>query len=114
MSAPIESKVYAGAGGGAVVSPLILWLLGVLFWGQPADALHAVQAISAVPAPVAVFVTALVAGLAGWLAPHTNRPGELIAVIDDLRDALRRCQDEPPDTAYQVATIDQPRHPGGS
>lgn len=81
MKAPIESKVIAATAGGAsggVVGLFFLWLLGVLLWHAPADALHATQAVAAVPQPVGGFLLFLLAGLtsfwAGYRAPHTDRP----------------------------------------
>lgn len=87
--APVEGKVWAstaGGIGGKFTAGLVLWLLGVLVWRQPADALHAVQAVDAVPAPVALFLgLALSSGAtfaAGWWAKHSPRPVDLSVIGD--------------------------------
>lgn len=81
MFANIEAKVIAGAAGagaGGAVSGFVLWLLGVLVWGVPADASHAVDAAAAVPGPVTalIAIVLVVFGelLGGYAAPHTARP----------------------------------------
>jgi hypothetical protein len=77
----IESKVIAataGSGAGAAVSAFVLWLLGITVWHVPNTADSAGSAISAVPTPVAglIAIVLAVAGafLAGYAAPHTDRP----------------------------------------
>jgi hypothetical protein len=76
----IETKVWAavaGSGVGASVSAFLLWILGVTVWGQSNAADKAVNAITAVPAPVAglltVAVTILGTFVSGYAAPHTTR-----------------------------------------
>lgn len=79
---PVHKRVWAGtigAGTGATISTLILWLLGVIVWDQPATAAGAEDAITAVPAPVAaavlLAVTVGLTFLAGWLpADDTTDP----------------------------------------
>jgi hypothetical protein len=78
--APVETKVVAGAAGagaGAVISQFVVWLMGCWAWGASWDASKAVDAVAAVPAPVAdlVFLTITVIGawIAGYKAPHTHR-----------------------------------------
>lgn len=85
MTGPIEKKVTAstlGAGAGAVVATLILWLLDGAFWGGAGE--------PDVPAPVAAFVTlAVSAGLsfaAGYQARHTPRD-DLVPPSDGKRAA---------------------------
>lgn len=70
---PVSPKVAAasaGAGGAAILSSLVLWALGVLFWGQPSAASSATDAIAAVPTPVAGFITFILgvvtAAVSGW------------------------------------------------
>lgn len=70
---PISPKTVAataGAGLGAAVSSLIIWLLGVTLWGQPATANTVDAAVAAVPSPVSglvlLIVTAASAGLSGY------------------------------------------------
>lgn len=81
---PIETKVIAslsGAGAGAAFSQFLLWMLGVTVWDAPNSAGSAVDAVAAVPSPVAVLisvvVSAVAAGVSGWLAPHTPNAPEL-------------------------------------
>lgn len=78
----IESKVIAaaaGSGAGAAAAGFLLWLLGVVAFGAPSSAGHAADAVAAVPEPVAlligVVVTIVSTAVAGYLAPHTTRPG---------------------------------------
>lgn len=61
----VETKVKASAGA-AALSGLLLWILGrYVFKGTVPDV---------VASWVYVLVPAVVAGAAGYLAPHTNRP----------------------------------------
>lgn len=90
-TAPVEGKVWAstaGGVGGSITAGLILWLLGVLVWHQPGDAPHAVQAVDAVPTPVALFLgLVLSAGAtfaAGYRAKHSPRTVDLPAVTGEL------------------------------
>ena len=80
--ARVETKVWAavvGTGAGATVAAAILWGLGVWLWHVPADAVHADDAIAAVPGPLAALVGLIitVAGTAvgGWAAPPSNHAG---------------------------------------
>jgi hypothetical protein len=76
----IETKVWAaiagGVGGGALVT-LVLWMLGVSIWHVSDTASSSAAATAAVPPAVAnvliLVVPAVLAGVAGWLAPHTPR-----------------------------------------
>ena len=75
---PVSPKVVAstaGAGVGALLSTLILWVLGVLVWGVPGTSAEVANALAAVPGPVAAFVppvvTVLSAVIPGW---RTNDP----------------------------------------
>ena len=79
--APVETKVVAGAAGagaGAVISQFLVWLMGCWAWGADWAASKAVDAVAAVPAPVAdlVLLTVTVVGawFAAYRAPHTHRP----------------------------------------
>lgn len=69
----IEAKVWAAAGGGSILSGFLLWLIGYLAFGGSIDASMAEATAQAVPAPVALFVIALSAAVAGYSAPHTVR-----------------------------------------
>lgn len=78
---PVELKVYAGVVGtglGVGISNALLWFLGVVIWGADYGAKSTDVAIAAVPSPVAdlikYVVTALIAGVAAYAAPHTHRP----------------------------------------
>lgn len=75
-----EMKVIAAAaasGLGGVISTLVVWWMGVQFWGSSASASAATEAMAAVPPQVSSVVVAFVslfcAGAAGYLAPHTSR-----------------------------------------
>lgn len=77
---PMSPKVIAsaaGAGAGASVSSLLLWLLGVIVWGQPVTASAVEQALSAVPAPVSgivvLVVTVVSSAIFGWRVNDPNR-----------------------------------------
>lgn len=77
---PVSPKVIAsaaGAGAGATVSSLLVWLLGVTVWAAPATAQSVDQATAAVPAPVAAFVTLVVTVVGsaafGWRVNDPNR-----------------------------------------
>lgn len=80
-SNPVSPKVIAaavgagvGGGAGAVVSTLVLWIVGVLAYGVPGDADNAAAAAAAVPLPLsgaillvlAIGGAALVAARAGY------------------------------------------------
>lgn len=99
---PTSPKVTAaslgaagGAGAGAVVSTLVLWIIGVSVpsYGVPADANHVGDAIAAVPSPIAgaiLLVLSIVgayvsAHRAGWLTVDPLRivPGDIPAGFDD-------------------------------
>lgn len=117
-NAPIEGKVWSSANGGtagAAAATFILWLLGVLVWGADWHADHALDAVTAVPGPVAGIVAlGLVYGgamVSGWFTKHTPRPApvgdDAGAVVDkmerenrQLREALAAYANgavEPPD-----------------
>ena len=60
---PVSPKVVAataGAGAGATLSTLLIWILGVTFWKQPATAAAVSDAIAAVPSPVSGLLLLLV------------------------------------------------------
>jgi hypothetical protein len=71
--APVETKVWAAAGSGSVVSLFALWLLGVLVWHESYTASNATHAVAAVPTPVAAAAIAAITWIGGYLAPHTHR-----------------------------------------
>lgn len=78
MAGRVETKVIAGgagAGAGAVVATLIVWIVGVAAFGGTVH--DTTGAIAAVPPPVSdaiwVVVSALGSLAAGWSAPHTPR-----------------------------------------
>lgn len=86
---PVSPKVIAsaaGAGAGATVSSLVVWVLGVTFWGAPTSAQAADQAIAAVPGPVSgivvLAVTVVSSALFGWRVsdPHRVTTAELLAL----------------------------------
>lgn len=88
MSAPVENKVKAGAvgaGAGGVAATFVLWVLGVVAFGQPVDAAAANDAVAAVPFPITGVVYGLLPLVgsywAGYRAKHTPRPaaGEHVA-----------------------------------
>jgi hypothetical protein len=56
----------AGAGAGAVVSTLILWIIGVTAYGVPGDAISVSDAVAAVPSPItaAIGLTLTILGAA--------------------------------------------------
>lgn len=88
IKAPVEAKVWAGTAGsgvGAALSAVILWALGVGFWGAVGDAAHATDAVAAVPFPVAAVVGLGVTGAvtfgAAWWAKHTPRLIELAGAV---------------------------------
>jgi hypothetical protein len=77
---PISPKAIAsttGAGLGAAVSTLIIWVLGVVGWHGSAAASKVAETIAAVPGPVSAVVGLLIpAGLAailGWRVVDPNR-----------------------------------------
>ena len=60
---PVSPKVVAsaaGAGAGATVSSLILWILGVAIWDVPATASSAPAAVASVPSPIAGLIVLVV------------------------------------------------------
>jgi hypothetical protein len=80
---PVEPKVSLGTiagGSGAILSALVLWLLGVTIFGVPFTADQADDAIAAVPWPISGTVTLLlsVGGyfFGGYMAPHAPRLGD--------------------------------------
>jgi hypothetical protein len=77
---PISPKVIAstaGAGVGAALSALVIWILGVTVWDQAGGADSVNAAMAAVPAPVsniiALLITAAVAAVSGWRVTDTHR-----------------------------------------
>jgi hypothetical protein len=77
VRAPIETKVVA-ATAGAAVGEFVLWLLGVTVWHVSSAADHASQAVGAVPTPVSALILMGATALAGYFAPHTPRPAEVV------------------------------------
>ena len=75
---PISPKAIAsttGAGLGAAMSTLLLWILGVTLYGESASAANVSNAMTAVPSPIATFVVLLIpAGLAALLAYNVGDP----------------------------------------
>lgn len=119
MRSPIETKVITAATGSGLASAagtFILWLLGVVLWHVPDTAGHAAEALGAVPTPVAavVGICVTVGGtfLAGYVAPHTDRPDLALplelryapAVINDA--AAEAVQPLPPVTAADPIAAD--------
>jgi hypothetical protein len=91
---PVSPKVVAsaaGAGVGSALSSLIVWLLGVLVWKQPATAAAVSDAVAAVPSPVAglilLGVTAASAAVPGYRATDTARATSLseLTALENLR-----------------------------
>ena len=77
---PVSPKVIAaaaGAGAGATISSLLIWVLGITVWSAPATAQSVDQAIAAVPAPVSAFVVLVVTVVGsaafGWRVTDPNR-----------------------------------------
>lgn len=71
MTNPISPKVVAaaiGAGAGATVSTLILWIIGVTAFHVPVGADFVNDAITAVPSPIAAAIGLLLV-LAGAAIP---------------------------------------------
>lgn len=94
----VETKTIAapaGAGGGAVVSGFVLYLLGVIAYNASATANSGADAVGAVPAPVTAFTVFVLATIGAWvasyLAPHTSRTvvdaPDLVAHSYGLSDA---------------------------
>lgn len=117
----IEAKVVAaaygaGAGGasGGAIGTFLLWLLGVTVWGQPNDAKHATDAISAVPEPVGGFLVIVLAAIlavvgavaAGYQAPHTERPDLHLQADQVLHQTVLVPVDDEPAAASSGATSD--------
>lgn len=80
MYNPISPKVIAasvGAGTGSVVATLVLWIIGVVFYGVPATAERVSDAMAVVPSPIAGFLalllTAAGAGGAGYRIADPQR-----------------------------------------
>lgn len=77
---PVSPKVVAstaGAGIGAALSSLAIWIVGVTLWGQSANAADVNAAVAAVPAPVSGVITLIFAligaGFPGWKTTDPNR-----------------------------------------
>lgn len=75
-----ETKVISaglGAPLGGALAAYVTWQTGVMFFGASKDAGKAVDAVAAVPTPLAALLGFICVGgvayLAGWLAPHTMR-----------------------------------------
>ena len=80
MINPVSPKVVAasvGAGTGSVISTLVLWIIGVVFYDVPASAERVSEAMAAVPSPVtgviALALTIAGAGGAGYRVPDPER-----------------------------------------
>lgn len=80
MYNPMSPKVIAasvGAGTGTVVSTLLLWVIGVMFYDVPASAERVSEAVAAVPSPIAgalaLALTVAGAGGAGYRALDPQR-----------------------------------------
>jgi hypothetical protein len=112
----IETKVIAstgGAGAGVVLSPFILWLLGVIVWHVPSDAAHAIAAVAAVPTPVVGIVGIIaipgITFLSGYRAPHTDRtpapaaPDAAPAIVDAAPAIVDAIKPEPSPAPAPVA-----------
>ena len=105
MRAPTEAKVISargGAGGFALVSQALIWMLGCTVFGAPWDASKATEALAAVPFPISALITAgaawLGAQIAGYYAPHTSRP--------DLHEPVYEGEHEQPLRAADVSLDD--------
>jgi hypothetical protein len=90
---PLSPKVVAsaaGAGLGTAISSLIVWLLGVLVWGQPGTAAAVNDAMAAVPTPVSglvfLLVTAVSAAGPGYRVSDPSRATSS-AELDALKAA---------------------------
>lgn len=90
---PVSPKVIAataGAGVGATLSTLVIWVVGVVFWKQPATAAAVSDAIAAVPSPLSglilLAVTGTSAGVPGFKVTDPLR------VTPAERDQVRSTQ----------------------
>ncbi len=84
ISNPISPKIVAasaGAGAGAVVSTLILWIIGVVAYHIPADAESVSAAVAAVPSPITAAIGLLLV-IAGAAIPgyQTTDPNRVVSV----------------------------------
>lgn len=77
---PVSPKAIAstaGAGVGTAVSTFVTWILGVTVWGASSSAPAAVDAVAAVPGPVAgmimLVIPAALAAIAGWKVNDPHR-----------------------------------------
>ncbi len=77
---PVSPKVVAataGAGIGAAVTTMTLWVLGVVAWDSPSSAAAAADAVAAVPAPVsgviALVIPTVLAAAASYRTPDRHR-----------------------------------------
>jgi hypothetical protein len=102
-SNPTSPKVIAsaaGAGVGATVSTLIVWLLGVVVWKQPMTAAAVNDAVTAVPSPVAGLILLLLTA-ASAAVPGYRVTDPLRVTTEELQalEALRSDQSPPPGAA---------------
>lgn len=100
---PVEGKVYSatiGSGIGVVMTPFILWLLGVTIWDVPIDAGAEFAAVAAVPtavaAPIGVLVLMGSTFLGGYLAKHTPRP-EITEALEETKEKEEALDEDLPD-----------------
>lgn len=70
-----RTPAAGGAGGGAVFSSFILWILGTWIWDASANAENALEAISAVPTPVAGVIYVIVPAAFAYAATLVHDPG---------------------------------------
>ena len=100
LSQLISPKVLAATGGaglGSVLSPAVIWLVGVLAFGVPGDAAHQAEAMAAVPSVINSLIVALLATVGGFI------PGYLVT---DPSRTFDEVPPEPPasDPELEVAT----------
>ena len=100
----ISPKVLAATGGaglGAVVSPFVIWLVGVLVFGVPGDAIHQAEAMAAVPSVVNSLIIALLAVVGafvpGWAVTDPARSDDEVPPPPPAVDEHENASGEPAD-----------------
>lgn len=71
ISTKVQASTAGGIAGVGVVTPLVLWLLGGLFWGGDLSSAGAwEECVAAVPAPVSAAVGAALVGLLSFVSGY--------------------------------------------
>lgn len=88
MSTPISPKVIAagaGAGGGAIVSSLILWIIGVTAYHVGADSNSVGDAIAAVPTPISAALGLILVVVGAVLPGYQTTDPARVELVDTER-----------------------------